>query len=561
MTDTQPITLLIIGGYGTFGGKLARLLCDEPALTIIVAGRSFAKANAFCQQLQGAATIEAQCVDRNGDLDTYFEALHPDIVVDASGPFQTFKERPYRVVEAAIAHGAHYLDLSDGSEFVLGIEAFDTQAKAQGLTILSGVSSFPVLTAAAVRSLSSDFTEVTQIIAGVAPSPHAGVGLNVVRAIAEYAGKKIALRRNGMEVHGYGLTETVRYTIAPPGQEPMDSLTFSLVDVPDLNILCKLWPDVKTVWVGAGPVPGSLHALLRCIARLVKWRIIPSLAPIAKIMHWAVNNLTWGRHQGGMFVEVEGKTNNNELKRCSWHMIAEGDHGPFIPAMAVAALVKKWLRNQPPEPGARVATGEVELSDYHPFFAERKIRTGERLTSTQTTPLYASVLQDKVWQQLPLTLQKMHADVLEARGKAEVTRGKSLLAKLIARVFGFPEAGEDIDVVVRFERTAEQERWHRNFAGKDFYSDQFIGTGRYQHLLCEQFGPFVFGMALVFTEGRLRLLVRKWKMFGIPLPRFLLPNGEFYEEEQAGRFRFNVAIEAPLIGPIVCYRGYLIAAD
>ena len=40
--------ILIIGGYGTFGGRLVQLLADETRLTLIVAGRSREKADAFC---------------------------------------------------------------------------------------------------------------------------------------------------------------------------------------------------------------------------------------------------------------------------------------------------------------------------------------------------------------------------------------------------------------------------------------------------------------------------------------------------------------------------------
>jgi uncharacterized protein YbjT (DUF2867 family) len=36
--------VLVLGGYGTFGGRLVRLLADCPQLTLLVAGRSGAKA-------------------------------------------------------------------------------------------------------------------------------------------------------------------------------------------------------------------------------------------------------------------------------------------------------------------------------------------------------------------------------------------------------------------------------------------------------------------------------------------------------------------------------------
>ena len=43
--------VLVLGGYGTFGGRLVQLLADEARLTLIVAGRSQAKADEFCAKL------------------------------------------------------------------------------------------------------------------------------------------------------------------------------------------------------------------------------------------------------------------------------------------------------------------------------------------------------------------------------------------------------------------------------------------------------------------------------------------------------------------------------
>ena len=40
--------ILILGGYGPFGGQLATLLAGEKQLELIIAGRSHEKAAAFC---------------------------------------------------------------------------------------------------------------------------------------------------------------------------------------------------------------------------------------------------------------------------------------------------------------------------------------------------------------------------------------------------------------------------------------------------------------------------------------------------------------------------------
>jgi hypothetical protein len=551
--------ILIIGGYGTFGGRLAELLKDEPRLTLLIAGRSRGKAAAFCSSLGGAAAREAHRFDREEDCEAQLRALSPALAVDASGPFQAYGAAPYRLVEAAIVSGIDYMDLADGSDFVRGVEAFDAAARAKGVAVLAGVSSFPVLTAAVARRLSADMAEIETITGGIAPSPYAGVGLNVIRAIASYAGKPIE-RHSGASTSGHALTETRRMTICPPGRLPLKSTLFSLVDVPDLKELPRHWPAATTVWMGAGPVPELLHRALIGLSWLVRIRILPSLSPAAPIFHWATNTLRWGEHRGGMIVRVTGRDGQGRPIERSWHLLAEGDHGPLIPSMAVEALVRKRLSGHRPSPGARAATTDLELADYEALFARRTIATGvhEAAAARDRLPLYRRMLGQAL-EDLPAEVRRMHdlQGELIARGTATVERGQNPLARLAAFLFGFPEAGEDVPVEVRFLRRGAEEVWTRIFAGRPFRSVQSEGRGRSERLLEERFGPFSFGLALVVDAGRLRLVPRRWRFLGLPLPLALAPKGEAHEHADDGRFHFHVEIALPVIGRIVRYRGHL----
>src|SRR4051812_28859752 len=115
---SERVTVLVVGGYGTFGGRVVELLQDEPRLTLHVAGRSLARATAYCEALGTAkARLVPTSFDRDGNLSAQIAASRPDIVVDASGPFQAYGAGQYRLVEACIAARVNYLDLADGSEF------------------------------------------------------------------------------------------------------------------------------------------------------------------------------------------------------------------------------------------------------------------------------------------------------------------------------------------------------------------------------------------------------------------------------------------------------------
>jgi hypothetical protein len=558
-----PLTVLIVGGYGTFGGRLARLLSDVNGLTLLIGGRSLERAQQFCLAAGGDATAATRAkwvpvhFDRGGDVEAQLRELAPQIVVDASGPFQFYGETPYRLVEGCIACGIDYLDLADGTGFVEGIQAFDSRARERAVFVLAGVSSFPVLTAAVVRLLSSDLMRVDAIHGGIAPSPYANVGLNVIRAIASYAGKPMRVRRDGRDAVAAALTQTMRYTVAPPGALPLRPLTFSLVDVPDLRLLALLWPECKTVWMGAAPVPAIWHAALRGLARLVRWRVLPSLSGLAPLMYRAINVLAWGEHRGGMFVEIEGVDRTGAKVRRSWHLVAERESGPLIPSMAAEAIVRYCLAGRRPAAGARPATRELEVADYVPLLARHEIAFGARDAAPEG-PLYQRVL-GAAWDSLPPSLRAMHSvdRAATASGRADVRRGKSMLARLVAALIRFPAAATNVPVEVRFEVRNGRETWTRRFAHRTFRSEQFEGTGRYERLLCERFGPFTIGLALIVRDGRLSLVVRGWSFLGISLPRAIAPHSDSHESERDGRFHFDVAISHPLTGLIVHYRGWL----
>lgn len=559
MNDPRT-TLLIIGGYGTFGGLLAQLLADDARLTIVVAGRSLPKAAAFCTALPARAKLVPMRFDRDGDVPRQLAGAGAGIVVDATGPFQNYGDDPYRVVRACIDQGINYLDLADGSAFVQGIGAFDAQARNQGVFVLSGLSSCPVLTAAVVDRLPEGMAQLESVHAGIAPSPYAGVGLNVIRAIAGYAGQPVSVKRDGRSAVGHALTDAMRYTIAPPGRLPLHSRRFTLVDVPDLQVLPARFPSLRTVWMSAGPAPELLHRLLSGLAWLVRWKLVRTLEPASRLFHQAVNILRWGEHRGGMFVQVAGRDANGLAVVREWHLLAEGNDGPFIPAMAVAALVRKQLAGIVPAAGARPATGAVSLSDYETEFAPRAIHTGrrERRGSDRALPLYRRVMGD-AWHALPPTLRAMH-DIgpgLTASGRASVERGNRPLARMLASIYGFPEASADVPVQVSLQTRGMAEVWRRTFGGKSFSSVQEAGEGASANLITERFGPVVVSLAVLVEDGQLKLVVRRWTFLGMPMPLFLAPGGKAFEYEEDGRFHFDVEIAHPWTGRIVRYKGWL----
>lgn len=550
----HSVKILILGGYGVFGGRLAYLLSDIPQATLFICGRDEEKARRFCDAFKGVAVAEPVRLDRREIADGLIR-LQPDLVVDASGPFQQYGSDCYQVVEACVSAKVDYLDFADGADFVFGIKQFDEQAREAGVIILSGVSSFPVLTAAVLREMARTM-DIVEVEGGIAPSPYAGIGLNVMRAVVGYAGAPVKLTRNGATGSGIGLAESIRYTVAVPGRLPLRNIRFSLVDVPDLQVLPPEHPTMSDIWMGAGPVPEFLHLMLNLLAKARHRLHLPSLAPFSRLFYTVLNLMKFGEHRGGMFVHAKGTRNGRQVER-SWHLLAEGDDGPFIPSMAIEGIVRKMLTGNRPEAGARPATHALELADYEHLFAERTIYTGFR-DDLSGEPIYRQIL-GSAFDSLPSEIRALHDSCGQRQwsGNASVQRGRGLLAGMIAAIIGFPKAAKTIPVTVTFTPDGKGENWRRTFGEQSFHSRQQRGTDRNSRLLVERFGIVDVALALVIDGDRLNLVPRRWSVFGIPLPKMLLPRGTSFETQRDGRFCFDVNITLPLAGHVVSYQGSL----
>jgi hypothetical protein len=315
--------------------------------------------------------------------------------------------------------------------------------------------------------------------------------------------------------------------------------------------------------MGAAPAPAALHRVLNAFAWLVRMRLLPSLSFMAGAMQLAAAHLRWGEHRGGMFIRVEGDDRNGKPTTREWHLLAEGDDGPLIPCMAAEAIVRKSLAGEVPPPGARAAVPDVTLSDYEKLFARRALYSGIRDEATDSeAPLYRKLL-GSAWDRLPPQVRALHSVTAGSSyaGTCDVDRGRNPLSRLVAALYGFPDAGRDQPVTVDLRAEGGGERWTRTIGKSRFFSVQKSGRGRSERLLVERFGPVSVDIALVVEGVKLRYVIRGWRLCGIPMPRSLGPRTSTYETVENGRFRFDVEIALPLIGLIVRYRGLLSVAS
>ncbi|CAD5300345.1 Saccharopine dehydrogenase, NADP-dependent [Bosea sp. 62] len=547
--------VVLIGATGVFGRRLARHLSRMNGLDLILTSRSAGKAQALAQDLAAEASVPVSGAgfDRDKDLVASLSALKPWLVIDASGPFQ---HQGYEVPTAALLLGAHIVDLADARGYLAGYgPQLDEIARQRGLVALAGASSTPALSAAAARELSEGWQRLDTLDIAITPGGRSEVGPAVIAAVLSYAGRPVPVWREG-ELQTTSGWETGE-VIDMPGLGPRRVAPVETVDAETLG------PDFAVrsrVSFAAGLEAGIEQWGLALLAWLRRHGWVADLAPLVPYLVKArrITRL-WTSDRGGMRVAISGIDSKGRPRRAYWSLLAENDDGPQVPTLAAAAAVRALLADEI-APGARSAAEALDLAAIEAEMAPYAISTSQD-ERTVGPALFETVLGAQAFAMLPATIRAFHAADAEPvwRGRADIARGDGAMIGLLCRLFGLPTAGTDLPVTVSVARgdslDESCETWTRNFAGQRFHSRLSVDRNGE---LREAFGPFSFTLAAQSDREGLALPIANWRVFGLPLPRFLMPSADARETVDAdGRFRFDVKLSLPFFGLLAHYRGWL----
>lgn len=547
--------VVLIGATGVFGRRLARHLSRMDGIDLVLTSRSREKAQTLAQELAAGARVPVSSagLDRDRELVASLAALKPWLVIDASGPFQ---QQGYEVPTAALLLGAHVVDLADARGYLTGYgPQLDALAKQRGLVALAGASSTPALSAAAARELSEGWERLDSIDIAITPGGRSEVGPSVIAAILSYAGKPVPVWCEGelqaipawgvgevIDMPGLGLrrvapVETVDAETLGPGLCVRSRVSFSA----GLEASIEQWGLALLAWLRRR---GWVAELAPLVPFLVKARRITRL---------------WTSDRGGMRVAISGIDGKGRPRRAYWSLLAENDDGPQVPVLAAAAAVRALMEDTI-VPGARSAAEALDLAMIEIEMAPYAISTSQDERAVGPA-LFETVLGVQAVAMMPAAIRAFHANDVEPvwQGRAEVTRGNGAGIGLICRLFGLPAAGTELPVTVSVTRGDSLddncEIWTRNFAGQRFQSRLRVDRSGE---LREAFGPFSFTLAAVGNRDGLVLPIAGWRVFGLPLPRFLMPSAQARETVDAdGRFRFDVKLTLPFFGLLAHYRGWL----
>ena len=349
----MPGTVLILGGYGNFGKRIAEALTAD-GIPVIIAGRSADKATGLCQRLP-AGLAEPAVFDVHDQFAEQLTRLQPAVVINTCGPFQT---SDYRVAECCIDHGIHYLDLADGRDFVTGITVLDDRARQRGVAVISGASTVPGLSSAVLEHLKPRFEAFEHLRFGISPGQRAERGLATTRGIMTYVGRPLKPFA-GADRPVYGWQDIYRQRYPELGYRWIANC-----DIPDLDLLPPRY-GLKSIRFGAGLELAPLHLGLWGLSWLVRLGLPVNLPRYARPLLKASDGFDrFGSADGGMHMIVSGHDHQGRPLSCRWFIVARDGHGPYIPTVPAIVLARRLIRQPCVLTGALPCVGLVTLDEY-----------------------------------------------------------------------------------------------------------------------------------------------------------------------------------------------------
>ncbi len=361
----KPRVIVILGGYGNFGKRIAQSLLDLADTTLVIAGRNPDKAARLCQQWAArhpAAHLQAARLDTHSPgFEAELGHLNPTLVIHTSGPFQG---QDYRVPLACIRFGAHYIDLADDRRFVCDITQLDQQAKARGVLLVSGASSVPGLSSVVIDHYLPRYQTLKTIDFAIAPGNKAERGEATVRAILSYTGRPFKVWRNAQWVTVFGWGESGQRDFGGD----IGKRWLADIDIPDLELFPTRYPGVETVRFQAGLEVPVLHHGMRLLAWLTRLGLVAHWAPLTKpIIKASELFLPFGTDKGAMQITLKGLDHQHQPLQIDWTLYANGGVGPYIPTLSATILTRQLLDQSLTRTGAMACLGLYTLDAFDQY--------------------------------------------------------------------------------------------------------------------------------------------------------------------------------------------------
>ena len=341
--------ILVLGGYGTTGKTLCRLLLEHGDADVVIAGRSLERADAAAAELGARfpGRVTARAADA-ADAASLARALDGVGLVAVAA---SVLEHAGTVAQAALDAGADYFDLLLTSEEKFSaLERLRPRLEVEGRCFITDGGIHPGLAAVLIRALAPAFGRLERAdVAGLLKVDWAAYDFQP-STIHEFANE---FRDYRVETLRDGVWQKIEWGDAMRSIDfgpPWGGERCTLMYMKELELLPEQLPDLRTCGFyvsGFNPVVDTTVLPLG----IAVMKLSPDTLgrPYSRLLAWALRRFSKPPYGTVFQVEAEGEARAGEALRAGLR-ITHPD-GYWLTAAAAAACLLQWQDGSLRAPG------------------------------------------------------------------------------------------------------------------------------------------------------------------------------------------------------------------
>lgn len=343
--------VLILGGYGSTGRLIARLLLQETDTCLILAGRSLVKAEATAAELNDqypGQRVTAACADAADFIGLKQVLDGIDLVVVASSTADCVET----VARAAIEKHVDYIDLQYSTAKLRVLQSLSPDIETAGCCFITDGGFHPGLPAALVRYIASRFDRLEKAQVGsVIKIDWSGLDLGLAtieELLREFLDFQMLVYQDG----AWRKAPLVRMLIPlymDFGQQFGRQYCMPMF-LEEMRALPEMIPGLQETGFYVGSFNWFVDWFVSPLA-LLMLRLSPNLAlrPMARLMYWGLRRFSKPPFGTLLKVEAQGIKKNGQSGRedlTLYHI-----DGYMFTAIPVVACLLQWLDGSIRQPG------------------------------------------------------------------------------------------------------------------------------------------------------------------------------------------------------------------
>lgn len=342
--------ILVLGGYGVYGGRISRALAADPAIDCIVAGRHPPSKS---RDMHSRTSYVKLDINSFTSLRTTLPGMFA--VVNAIGPFNA---NDYRIAEQCAELGIHYVDLADTREYVAGFHRLNRKAQQTGALLVTGAGYTPAVSTMLVDSIQHDFDKIKELHVLVSPGNKSPRGRAALHSLMQQVGSPVRMKSLGRWQQIYAWTKGQKIHFP----KPVGKRRVYLSNASELDIFPQRY-GVQTASFYTGFELNTFNFGLSLLSYMKRHRKQTSVTGLARSLRFIGK---WFKGLGSASdaygIVAKGERAGQEVTHAIY-LVARDGNGSMIPCSPSVALIKRWVKHGVRQSGASACLDLLVLDD------------------------------------------------------------------------------------------------------------------------------------------------------------------------------------------------------